>query len=400
MDSLKNTIDFSLWEEDEVLLKVSDGGGFGGNVSLVSDEKFGKCLLMEGIKYPYQRIKFLTAIEGATNGNKYQVKVWFKLPSCAKVEKADVLIGNMGLFDVKRENEKCFEVSKEWTECEFAFTLKDKLNYAISIEQSEESVNFADEILIGKIEVCLIEGTVSKEKEIKDLSFKESSKNTLHLVGDSIVANYGDDTITRGWGMFIGESFDEEKIAVNNMAVGGYSTKTFLKTIAGQKRWNHVKDNLKEGDFVIISLGINDMSNPKKIVCITIDEYKKNLQRMIDELNKDGVTLILATPTITVQNNPIDNFRRCMADAMIEVFGNNKDKENLYLIDLNKLMFERLKELEEKIGYDKIVETYYSVNVQGLPDTTHQREAGSRYIISLILELLEKTDCKIKNYIK
>ena len=121
---------------------------------------------------------------------------------------------------------------------------------------------------------------------------------------------------------------------------------------------------------------------------------------MIDELNKDGVTVILATPTITVQNNPIDNFRRCMADAMIEVFENNKDKENLYLIDLNKLMFERLKEIEEKAGYDKIVETYYSVNVQGLPDTTHQREAGSRYIISLILELLEKTDCKIKKYIK
>ena len=94
MDSLKNTIDFSTWEEDEVLLKVSDGGGFGGNVSLVSDEKFGKCLWMDGIKYPYQRIKFSTAIEGATNGNKYQIKVWFKLPSYAKVEKADVLIVN------------------------------------------------------------------------------------------------------------------------------------------------------------------------------------------------------------------------------------------------------------------------------------------------------------------
>ena len=121
---------------------------------------------------------------------------------------------------------------------------------------------------------------------------------------------------------------------------------------------------------------------------------------MFDELNEDGVTIIFATPTITLNDGKIENFRRCMADAMIEVYENNKDKENLYLIDLNKLMFERLKELEEKIGYDKILETYYSVGVDGLPDTTHQREAGSRYIISLILELLDKTDCKINNYIK
>ncbi|MBE7053552.1 MAG: hypothetical protein E7391_04675 [Ruminococcaceae bacterium] len=400
MESYKNTIDFSLWEDDEVLLKVSDGGGFGGDVTIIDDEKFKKCLLMDGIKHPYERIKFVTAIEGATSGNKYLIKVWLKLPSYAKVEKADALIGNMGLFDIKHENKKCFEISKEWTECEFDFTLKDRLNYTISVEQSEESAKFTDEILIGKMEVCLIEGTVSKEKEIKDLSFKESTKNTLHLIGDSIVTKYGYDTITRGWGMFIGENFDDEKLIVNNVAVGGWSTKTYLKTIAGQKRWNYVKDNLKEGDFVIISLGINDMSNSKETVRVTVDEYKQNLQRMFDELNEDGVTIIFATPTITLNDGKIENFRRCMADAMIEVYENNKDKENLYLIDLNKLMFERLKELEEKIGYDKILETYYSVGVDGLPDTTHQREAGSRYIISLILELLDKTDCKINNYIK
>ncbi len=56
-----------------------------------------------------------------------------------------------------------------------------------------------------------------------------------------------------GWGYFAHEYFDENRISVENQALGGTSSRTFYN-----KLWPDVLKGVREGDWVVISLGHND----------------------------------------------------------------------------------------------------------------------------------------------
>ena len=56
-----------------------------------------------------------------------------------------------------------------------------------------------------------------------------------------------------GWGYFEHEYFDENKITVENHALGGTSSRTFYNRL-----WPDVLKGVRKGDWVIIELGHND----------------------------------------------------------------------------------------------------------------------------------------------
>ncbi len=75
---------------------------------------------------------------------------------------------------------------------------------------------------------------------------------TLFIVGDSTVK-----TGTKGqqgWGTPIAAMFDTSKIKVENHAIGGRSSRTFIN----EGRWDKVLNASKPGDFVLIQMGHND----------------------------------------------------------------------------------------------------------------------------------------------
>lgn len=78
---------------------------------------------------------------------------------------------------------------------------------------------------------------------------------TLFMIGDSTMANK--DTTKgpeRGWGMMVQDLLDESKIVVENHAVNGRSSKSFID----EGRWQAILDKMKPGDYVIIQFGHND----------------------------------------------------------------------------------------------------------------------------------------------
>jgi lysophospholipase L1-like esterase len=86
----------------------------------------------------------------------------------------------------------------------------------------------------------------------------ERNKPVLYIIGDSTVKNgdgTGKDTLW-GWGSLIQPYFDTTKMDIQNHAIGGRSTKTFIT----DKRWDKISANLKKGDFVLIQFGHNDAS--------------------------------------------------------------------------------------------------------------------------------------------
>jgi len=74
----------------------------------------------------------------------------------------------------------------------------------------------------------------------------------LFIVGDSTVHNPGKGE--RGWGDVLGARFETNKIRVENHALGGRSSRTFIT----QGYWDNILAAAKPGDFVIIQMGHND----------------------------------------------------------------------------------------------------------------------------------------------
>jgi lysophospholipase L1-like esterase len=74
----------------------------------------------------------------------------------------------------------------------------------------------------------------------------------LFIVGDSTVHNPSKGE--RGWGDVIGKYFDTNRIRVENHALGGRSSRTFIT----QGWWDKVLTNSRPGDFVLLQMGHND----------------------------------------------------------------------------------------------------------------------------------------------
>ena len=87
-------------------------------------------------------------------------------------------------------------------------------------------------------------------------STRVGTNPVLFLVGNSTMRNgtRGDGSNGQwGWGYYANQYFDAKKITVENQALGGMSTRTFYTDL-----WPAVRDALKPGDWVIVSIGHND----------------------------------------------------------------------------------------------------------------------------------------------
>ena len=88
------------------------------------------------------------------------------------------------------------------------------------------------------------------------ISFTHKPKPTLFLIGDSTVKTgqgKGENDMW-GWGSKIGAYFDTTKINIENHAIGGRSSRTFLT----DSRWEPILEKMKKGDFLMIQFGHND----------------------------------------------------------------------------------------------------------------------------------------------
>lgn len=84
------------------------------------------------------------------------------------------------------------------------------------------------------------------------------AKPVLYIIGDSTVRN-GDGSGKNGqwgWGSFLATHFDTGRISLQNHAMGGRSSRTFLT----EGRWDKIRATLKKGDYVLMQFGHNDAS--------------------------------------------------------------------------------------------------------------------------------------------
>ena len=135
----------------------------------------------------------------------------------------------------------------------------------------------------------------------------------LYIVGDSTVHNPS--KTERGWGDVISKYFDASKIHVENHALGGRSSRTFIT----QGWWDKVLKTAKPGDYVLIQMGHNDggplddtnrargtirslsedtidIYNPITKQPETVHTYGWYMRKYISDSRKQGLKPILCTP--------------------------------------------------------------------------------------------------------
>jgi lysophospholipase L1-like esterase len=115
---------------------------------------------------------------------------------------------------------------------------------------------------------------------------------TIFLAGDSTIAAKADDKRPEtGWGEMLEKRFKPGTVKVDNRAMNGRSTTSFI----AEERWKALIDSVKKGDFVFIQFGHNDQKKDKPGVYAAPKAYKANLSGFVNDVRAKGATPVLMT---------------------------------------------------------------------------------------------------------
>ena len=119
---------------------------------------------------------------------------------------------------------------------------------------------------------------------------------TVFIIGDSTAAKKDLSTGSpeRGWGMALQCFFDEAFIRVDNHAVNGRSSKSFID----EGRWQKVLDRLQPGDYVIIQFGHNDEKPKADRHTDPGSTFDYNLAKFVRETRERGGIPVLMNPVV------------------------------------------------------------------------------------------------------
>ena len=159
-----------------------------------------------------------------------------------------------------------------------------------------------------------------------------------------------------GWGYYAHEYFDPTKITVENQALGGMSSRTFYN-----KLWEPIRQAIRPGDWVIISIGHNDngpydsgrarasipgVGNDTLNVTIketgekeTVYTYGGYMRKYINDVRAQGGNPILMS--LTPRNAYDDNgkiVRKSHTQWLIQVAA----EEGVPFVDLNEISGQKL----------------------------------------------------------
>lgn len=230
----------------------------------------------------------------------------------------------------------------------------------------------------------------------------------LFIVGDSTVHN--PQKTERGWGDVIGKYFETNKIRVENHALGGRSSRTFIT----QGWWNKVLQAAKPGDFVLLQMGHNDggplddtnrargtirsigdeskdIFNPITRQKETVHTYGWYLRKYIADAHAKGMTIVICSPVphcprVEVKAGDIEKSDYVKLSTAVA------EAEKVPFVNLNKITMSHYAGMTPK----EIKEKYFTS-----ADNTHSSFAGAELNARSVVEgLRELKDCPLAGFLK
>jgi lysophospholipase L1-like esterase len=233
-------------------------------------------------------------------------------------------------------------------------------------------------------------------------------KPVLYIIGDSTVKN-GDGKNSnelQGWGSFIDLSFDTNKIDIQNHAIGGRSSRTFIT----EGRWDKILANLQKGDFVIMQFGHNDSGplddtarargtlkgigddsieiyNPIRRQKEMVHSYGWYMHKYVVDTKAKGAVAIVCSP---IPRNDWKAGKVLRSDSSYGLWA-KQVAENMgtYFVDLNNL----LGDAYDVLGQEKTT-TFFP------KEHTHTNKEGAIFNAGIVVkEIKGLKKCKLKKYL-
>ncbi|WP_100407312.1 rhamnogalacturonan acetylesterase [Bacillus solitudinis] len=210
----------------------------------------------------------------------------------------------------------------------------------------------------------------------------------VFLAGDSTMQTYKSDDPQAGWGQFIEKYFSED-IKFFNHAIGGRSSKTFVK----EDRLNNLLQLLNENDYLLLQMGHNDAtpSRPERYT-EPFTTYKEYLKMYIDGAKQRQAIPILITPVGRLHYKDgqfVNDFQDyCMAMKEVAL------EESIQLIDLMAMSLDYY----STIGYDHALELFM-ISVKG-EDITHFTKKGADHVAKLVSKGMKELDNRLSTFVK
>ncbi|HEX8297314.1 MAG TPA: rhamnogalacturonan acetylesterase [Chthoniobacteraceae bacterium] len=213
----------------------------------------------------------------------------------------------------------------------------------------------------------------------------------VFLVGDSTVKN--STRGLQGWGTPIASWFDQTKIKVENRALGGRSSRSYIR----EELWDKVVADLQPGDFVLIQFGHNDGGpldegraraslkgdgEETKDVVIketgvaeTVRTYGAYLRRYVADTKAKGATPIVCS---LVPRNIWADGRVVRASDSYGKWAEAVAKaKGVFFLDLNEIIARKY----EAVGPEKVLAEYFTA-----ADHTHTTPAGAAFNAACVAE--------------
>ena len=245
-------------------------------------------------------------------------------------------------------------------------------------------------------------------------SLKPDRLTTIFVIGDSTAAKKDLSTGSpeRGWAMALQEYFDSTYIRVDNHAVNGRSSKSFID----EGRWDKVLSLIRPGDYVIIQFGHNDEKAQPARHTDPGSTFDYNLARFVRETREKGGIPVIMNPVVrrnfatkTVKNDDDEALRNTtFADGAKVTEGDSlidthklyavapRDvamRMNAHFVDANRITHD----LEQSLGVEgsKKLHMWYKPGEhpalpQGRQDNTHYNIYGARVVAGLLSDALVK----------
>ena len=237
--------------------------------------------------------------------------------------------------------------------------------------------------------------------------FFKKEKPVFYIIGDSTVKN-GDGTGKNnqmGWGTVIIPFFDTNRINVQNHAIGGRSSRTFIT----EGRWIKILETLKKGDYVIMQFGHNDASplddtarargtikgigedsteiyNPIRKIREVVHSYGWYMRRYVRETKARGAIPIVCS--LVPRDNWKDGKVVRSADSYALWAKQIAEQDEAYFIDLNELIAAEY----EKMGEQEVRKFFPA-------DHTHTNLEGAKLNAAIVANALKKINPgKINKY--
>ncbi len=236
---------------------------------------------------------------------------------------------------------------------------------------------------------------------------RKGNNPVVFIIGDSTVKNGRDkgDLGQWGWASFFEQYFDTTKISIENHALGGRSSRTFLT----EGLWQNVLEGLRKGDYLIIQFGHNDggpfntgrarasikgTGEESQVYTIeatggpeTVYTYGHYIRHYIQQAKSQGVNVIALSHT--PRNNWEDGKMARVTDTYTKWTREIALEEGVSFIDANDLCATAY----EKLG-EEATKSYFEGNV-------HTSYIGAVLHANTIAKgVYYLNDCDLKKYIQ